>query len=122
MSTIRKLHPFFFQISLFRKNEAPSESVFTDLKEVLLWIEDFVAETGYVTGLPHMTIADLSMLPIYTTLRSGNFVSDKEYPGLEKWVQSCKGQLKNFEKMNSAGADLAGGAFKAKLQEITAAN
>ena len=39
------------------------------LKEVLGWMNDFVADDKFAAGTSHLTLADLSLLATYSTMK-----------------------------------------------------
>merc|ERR1712228_74726 len=59
-----KLYPVMFG------GDKPGQDKFDKLKEVLGWLETFVAEDKFAAGTDSITIADLALLAKYSTMKA----------------------------------------------------
>ena len=85
-------------------------------KEVLGWMNDFVADDKFAAGTSQMTIADISLLATYSTIKAADIagVDLAEYANTEAWFNKCCKLVPNYEKANGEGAAAFGGFYKSK--------
>jgi len=83
-------------------------------KEVLGWVNDFVADGKFAAGTDKITLGDLSLLATYSTIKASGCVDLSSYANLEAWFEKCKGLIPNYEKANGEGADAFGVYYKSK--------
>eukprot|EP00088_Acartia_fossae_P047816 TRINITY_DN5195_c0_g1_i1.p1 TRINITY_DN5195_c0_g1~~TRINITY_DN5195_c0_g1_i1.p1 ORF type:complete len:222 (+),score=77.57 TRINITY_DN5195_c0_g1_i1:52-717(+) len=91
----------------------PEQKHWDRLAEVLGWVNDFVKGGKYVAGTDHLTIADLSILATYATLKAAGITELDKYPELEAWFTRCSAEVPNYDKSNGEGAQGFGEFFKA---------
>jgi len=84
------------------------------LQEVLGWVDGFVADGKFAAGTDHMTLADISLLATYTTIKATEYIDLSEYKNAEAWLEKCKALIPNYEKANGEGAAQFGDWFKTK--------
>ena len=54
---------------MFETGEKPGQDKFNKLKEVLGWLETFVAEDKFSAGTDWITLGDLALLATYSTIK-----------------------------------------------------
>ncbi len=84
-----------------------SKQTMDKYEEILPWVTGFV-KSGYAAGTKHMTLADLSLISTYSTLKEMKCVDLRKYPFLESWFQRCKTQIPDYDRVNGEGAELMG--------------
>jgi glutathione S-transferase len=88
------------------------------LHEVLGWLNDYVAETGYVAGTKSMTIADISMITTYANLVAcQGHIDLSAYPKAQAWFERVKAELPNYGHIGVAGAQEMGEIYKKAFQK-----
>jgi len=90
----------------------PDETTFKKFDEVLAWANDFVKPTGYVAGTDHMTLADISFLATYSTVKATGYFDLEKYEDLNAWFEKIKGEVPEYESANGQGATDFGSWFK----------
>ena len=90
----------------------PDETTFKKFYEVLSWANDFVKPTGYVAGTDHMTLADISFLATYSTVKATGYFDLEKYEELNAWFEKIKGEVPDYENANGQGATDFGSWFK----------
>jgi len=101
------------------KGPMPGMAELDNMKEILGWFEGFVKDGKFSAGTAYLTIADLSLLATYSTMKACKIpgVDLAQYRGVEAWYQKCVKQVPNYEKVCGEGAAMWGGAYQAKLDE-----
>jgi len=84
------------------------------LKEVLGWVDGFVADGKFAAGTDHLTIGDIALIATYSTIHASGYIDLSEYKNAEAWFEKCKALIPNYEKANGEGATGFGGWFKSK--------
>jgi len=94
----------------------PGQDKLDKLKEVLGWMNDFVANGKFAAGTSQMTLADISLLVTYSFIKAsgGAGVDLNTYTNIETWFNKCVKLIPNYEKVNGEGADEFGGYYKAR--------
>jgi len=103
--------------AMFGNGTPAGEKEYGRLKEVLGWLNGFVADGKYAAGTDQMTIADLALVATYTTVKEAG-IADVDmcpYGNLEPWFEKCKAAIPNYEKANGEGAAAFGGFYKSKV-------
>nr|ACO15541.1 Glutathione S-transferase 1-1 [Caligus clemensi] len=98
---------------MFRDTE-PTAEAFDKLKEVLVWANNMVKETGFAAGTDHMTIADICWVATYSTIKAAGFMQLEEYKELEAWFTKCVSLIPNYDKANGDGVKAFGEFYKSK--------
>nr|ACE81244.1 glutathione S-transferase delta-epsilon 1 [Tigriopus japonicus] len=80
----------------------------TALKEKLQLFDGYFEKTGFVAGTKDMTVADICCLATYTTIQATGtvFVNLEDYPKAQKWVETCKNKIPDYEDSNQKGLDI----------------
>jgi len=82
---------------------------------VLGWANDFVADTGYVAGTNHLTIADIAFVTTFSSIAAcEGHVDLSSYSKLLSWFDRMKTELPKYEKTNGEGAVILGEFYKEK--------
>ena len=100
------------------------DEIMNPIKEALQWITEFVKPSGFVAGGKGASIADISMLPSYSTLRHIGLISAEDFPELEAWskrVAATFTDAAKYEKANGSGSAEFGGLLKGKIEAMRAA-
>lgn len=87
------------------------------LLEVLGWVNDFLAPTGYVAGTDHLTLADVGVVASLSVLVESGLLPDlgAKYPNIPKFMERMNNEIPNIENNNNAGAKMFGAAVKPTL-------
>ncbi len=92
------------------------------LTEVLNWLRDFVAPTGYVANTPSPTVADYATLAMYTTLKEGlgdYFIKmSSDWPELDAWAKKVKATVPNYERANGEGVRIYKGFWEKRKLDL----
>lgn len=91
---------------------APGDKQHDRLKEVLGWLNGFVADGKFAAGTDDMTIADIALLATFSTIKATEAVDLSSYADIEKWAAKCQELIPNYEKANGEGAAAFGGWYK----------
>lgn len=104
---------------LMFKGAKPEQEKFDKLKEVLGWLDGFVADDKFAAGNDEMTIGDLSLLSTYSTLKAAELseLDLSEFSNVAVWFEKCCGLIPNYEKANGEGAASFGEFYKLKASE-----
>lgn len=100
----------YLPVVVFGAKESP-KSATDKYQEILGWVTSMV-RGGFVAGTPQMTIADISMVSTYSTLKELGVIDTRTYPFLEAWFQRCKQQIPHYNKTNAEGAEAMGLWYK----------
>jgi len=73
------------------------------LKEVLGWMDDFVKDGAFAAGTAKITLADISLLASYTTMKECG-VDLAPYKNMSAWAARCTALIPNYQKANGVGA------------------
>ena len=116
-STLKAFSECVFPL-MFR-GEKPEQEKFDKLKEVLGWLDGFVADDKFAAGNDEMTIGDISLLSTYSTLKAAELseVDLSEFSNAEAWFEKCCGLIPNYEKANGEGATGFGEFYKSKASD-----
>ena len=102
---------------MFETGVKPGQDKSDKFQEVMGWMNDFVAGDKFAAGTSQMTIADLSLLATYSSIRAAGDIGGvklSNYANIEAWYQKCIKLVPNYEKANGAGATEFGEYYKAK--------
>ena len=102
---------------MFETGETPGQDKVDKFKEVMGWMNDFVAGDKFAAGTNQMTLADISLLATYSTIRAAGGIGGVDvstYPKIEAWYKKCIKLVPNYEKANGEGATEFGEYYKAK--------
>ncbi len=92
------------------------DSARAKFKEVLGFANEMVKKSGYIAGTDHITLADLSCLASFSTMIEMDGMDVGPFPELRAWFNRVKGEVKNYEKANGAGAKMYGEYFGALIK------
>ena len=73
--------------------------------------------TGFVAGTKHVTLADLSLLTTYTTLKASGMMDLTPYDQLPAWLERVKAAVPNYQKADGEGAEKFGVFYKERAAE-----
>lgn len=90
----------------------PGQDKFDKLKEVLGWVEGFVADDKFAAGTDTLTIGDIALLATYSTIKAASMGDLENYPNLEAWFEKCCKLVPNYQKVNGDGAEAFGTMYK----------
>jgi len=90
----------------------PAQKEFDKLDEVLGWLNDWVSDDKFSAGTTDMTIADISLMATFSTLKASECHDTSKYTEIEKWFTKCKALIPNYEKANGEGAVFFGDWYK----------
>jgi len=93
---------------------APEKKQHDRLKEVLGWVNNFVADGKFIAGTDKITVADVACISTFSTLVASEAVDLSEYSNTMAWFEKCKTLIPNYEKANGEGAVAFGGFYKSK--------
>ncbi|TRY66937.1 hypothetical protein TCAL_07652 [Tigriopus californicus] len=93
----------------------PESGAKDKLKEVLGWVNDMIKKSGYAAGTDSLTLADLAFIASFSTLVETGSFDVSGFAELNAWFEKVKGEIKNYEKANGAGATAMGQWYKSKL-------
>lgn len=115
------LFPKFVQYhapTLFR-GETPSKEALRNLEEVLEHLDNFLENQIYVAG-ENLTVADISIITVISTIDASGSVDISKYPNIWMWYQRTKKAMESFgyEEINQSGAHVFGQMYKNKLASI----
>jgi len=99
--------------------DKPGQDKVDKLKEVLGWVNDFVADDKFAAGTSQMTLADISLLATYSTMKAAGNVGGIDlstFTNIEAWFDKCVKLIPNYEKANGEGCAAFGGFYKSKLE------
>ena len=101
----------------FESGDKPGQDKFDNLKEVLGWLETFLADHKFAAGTDWITLGDLSLLATYSTMKASDLagIDLSSLPNCEAWFEKCCKLVPNYEKANGEGATFFGGFYKSKL-------
>ena len=73
--------------------DKPGQDKVDKLKEVLGWVNDFVADDKFAAGTSQMTLADISLLATYSTMKVKPLLIKKDDMDLnlndfEHWIRN----------------------------------
>ena len=94
------------------------------MHEALRWTADFVSQTGWVAGTDRLTLADISFVSTYSSVRAlGNdIVNWSNYSELEAWFDRAVREIPNYEAACGEGASqygaICGPMVKAATEEM----
>ena len=72
----------------------PDQDKVDKLKEVLGWVDGFVAEDKFCAGTSHITIADIAFLITFSTFKVGKICdANKTYICISGWGRQRSGPL-----------------------------
>jgi len=97
--------------------DKPGQDKADKFKEVMGWMNDFVAEDKFVGRTNEMTIADIALIATYSTIKATGGVGGidfSDYPNIEAWYEKCIKLVPNYEKANGEGATAFGEWYKSK--------
>jgi len=97
--------------------DKPGQDKADKFKEVMGWMNDFVAGDKFVGGTNEMTIADIALIATYSTIKATGGVGGinfSDYPNIEAWYDKCIKLVPNYEKANGEGATAFGEWYKSK--------
>jgi len=80
--------------------------------EVMAWVTDFLAPTGYVAGTDHMTVADLAFVATYSTIEAVGHFDLTPFPEIKAWFEKVKAEIPDYEEVNGKGAADMGKWYK----------
>jgi len=107
---------------LFEGCKGPNKELEDKYVEVLGWVTAMV-KRGYVADTDHVTLADLSFVSTFSTLKAMGSVDTKKYPFIEAWFLRCKQHIPNYEVVCGQGAQSFGDLYKkAKAANIRREN
>lgn len=95
----------------------PGQDKVDKLKEALGWVNDFVADEKFAAGTSQMTLADISLLATYSSLKAcGNVggIDLTTYTNIKAWFEKCVKLIPNYEKVNGEGATAFGNIYNSK--------
>merc|ERR1711872_869272 len=94
--------------------EKVGQDKFDKLKEVLGWLETFVADDKFAAGTDSITIADLALLATYSTMKAAELadLDLASFPNTVAWYEKCVKLVPNYEKANGEGCAAFGGFYK----------
>lgn len=92
------------------------------MHEALRWTADFVSQTGWVAGTDRLTLADISFVSTYSSVRAlGNdIVNWSNYPELEAWFDRAVREIPNYEAACGEGASQYGAICGPMLKAASA--
>jgi len=90
----------------------PGDDKFEKLKEVLGWVEGFVADNKFAAGTDWMTIGDISLLATYSTLKEAGLGDLQNFPNMKTWFEKCCKLIPNYQVANGNGAEEFGTYYK----------
>jgi len=90
----------------------PAQKEFDKLDEVLGWINDWVSDDKFSAGTTEMTLADISLMATFSTLKASEAHDTSKYTEIEKWFTKCQALIPNYEKANGEGAEFFGNWYK----------
>lgn len=96
---------------MFRGGKGLSEELAAKYAEVLGWVNKMV-KSGYVAGTEQMSLADLSLVSTFSTLKHLGSIDTRKYPFIEAWYQRCKQQIPNFHEACGLGAENFGDMYR----------
>ena len=81
--------------------EKPGQDKFDKLKEVLGWLETFVADDKFSAGTDCITLGDLALLATYSTMKAADLagIDLSTFPNCEAWFEKCCKLVPNYEKV-----------------------
>merc|ERR1711862_310628 len=97
--------------------DKPGQDKVDKLKEVLGWVDGFVAEDKFCAGTSNLTIADIAFVATYSSLKAAAGVGGVDlstYTNIESWFDKCIKLIPNYEKANGEGATAFGEIYKSK--------
>ena len=97
--------------------DKPGQDKVDKFKEVMGWMNDFVAGDKFAAGTSQMTIADIALLATNSTIKATGGIGGVDfssYPNIEAWLEKCIKLVPNYEKANGEGATAFGGWYKSK--------
>ena len=62
-----------------------------------------------------MTLADLAFAATYATMKSTGHLEKFQVPELSAWYEKVSKEIPNFDKVNTAGANIFGDFYKSKV-------
>ena len=97
---------------MFDGAKGPSDETRKKYDEVLKWITNSV-KSGFVASKDHMTLADLSFVATYSTLRATGSVDTRKFAFNEAWFKRCQQQIPDYHEACGRGADVFGDFYRA---------
>ena len=88
--------------------DKPGQDKFDKLKEVLGWLEKFVADDKFAAGTDCITLGDLALLATYSTMKAAELadVDLSSLPNCEAWFEKCCKLVPNYEKVRKVVVNL----------------
>ena len=88
--------------------DKPGQDKFDKLKEVLGWLETFVAEDKFSAGTDCITVGDLALLATYSTMKAAELagLDLSSFPNCEAWFDKCCKLVPNYEKVGEVVVSL----------------
>ena len=96
---------------MMQGSKAPSQVLQDKYHEVLGWVSN-MAKSGYVAGTSNMTLADISFVATYSSIKAMGSVDTRKYPFIEAWFIRCKQQIPKYQEVCGEGAEMLGGVYK----------
>ena len=114
---LQALAPKILYPVVLGRGPMPGLAELDNMKEILGWFEGFLKGGKFSAGTEYLTIADLSLLATYSTMKACRIpgLDLAQYRGIEAWYQRCVKQIPNYEKACGEGAAMWGGAYQANL-------
>ncbi|KAK3855813.1 hypothetical protein Pcinc_037809 [Petrolisthes cinctipes] len=84
----------------------PSQENIDNLHEALGWLEKNISINGgqYAAGTDRLTVADFALVASVSSYEAANFFTPDKLPILAAWLERCKKNIKNYQKLNGEGA------------------
>ena len=89
------------------KGEDFSKEVIGKIEQDLEWINDFLKDTGFLAGTDGPTLADYSLLAMYSSMNGLEGVVPidlSKYNEINDWFDKMKKLTKNYDESNGNGA------------------
>ena len=85
---------------MFETGDKPGQDKLDKLKEVLGWLETFVADDKFSAGTDCITVGDLALLATYSTMKAADLagIDLSTFPNCEAWFEKCCKLVPNYEK------------------------
>ena len=98
---------------MFHGTPTKPESI-EKLKEVLGFLEGYVADGKFAAGTAGITLGDLPLVATYATIKPTGIIDLSAFPNCEAWFEKCKAVIPNYEKSNGEGAAAFAAFYKSK--------
>lgn len=95
--------------------DIPKEK-YDKLREVLGWLDGYVADGKFAAGTDSITVADLSLVATFSTFMGTaalhkDLIDVSEFKNAVAWFEKCKGVIPNYEKADGEGAKALAGWY-----------